>query len=359
MSRTHRFSGLALISLLALGVASCNKDEAPTSANTSPQLQPLLAHSTNNIIVVIYNRLDLAAGALAASAAALQANPSQPNLEAVRDAWRTARIPWENSEAFLFGPVETSGIDPSIDSWPVNEVDLNAVLSSSATLTKEYIDGLEGTLKGFHTIEYLIFGLNSNKQLNGFTAREFQYLVAVTTSLKGETARLATAWSPTSQNFGANLINAGQSGSIYVSQKAALQEIVTGMLTIADEVANGKINDPFVQRDVTLEESRFSANSKADFQDNIRGVQYMYTGSYNNQSGASVSDVVKFFDTNLDTRVRAAIQNAIDKIGAIPGTFTAAIFNDRPAVQEAQDAVRNLHQILESEVAALISNRIQ
>lgn len=357
MRHVSRRSGLVLISVLS--VVGCEKGDAPTASTTSPELQQLLAHATNNIIMTIYNNLDSAAEVLAASAATLQGNPTGPNLEAARTAWRTARVPWENSEAFLFGPVTTGGIDPAIDSWPVNEVDLKTVLSSSASLTKEYIDGLEGTLKGFHTIEYLIFGLDGSKQVNQFSPREFQYLVAAAQSLKGETARLAMAWNPSGQNFGANLINAGHTGSIYTSTKAAVQELLTGMITIADEVANGKINDPFSQQDVTLEESRFSANSKADFQDNIRGVLYMYTGSFNEQTGASVSDAVKYYDGDLDVRVRTAIRTAIDALGAIPGTFTSAIFNSPVAVQEAQGAVRDLHQILEAEVATLISERVQ
>jgi uncharacterized iron-regulated protein len=98
----------------------------------------------------------------------LHLHPTEANLANVRQAWREARVPWEKSEGFLFGPVDQQGIDPSIDSWPVNETDLDAVLESGQTLTKSYIDGLDGTLKGFHTIEYLLFGTSSNKQLNEF-----------------------------------------------------------------------------------------------------------------------------------------------------------------------------------------------
>ena len=52
-----------------------------------------------------------------------------------------ARIPWEQSEGF-FGPVDSKGIDPSIDST-VNVEDLNAVLNSKDSLTKEYVDLLK------------------------------------------------------------------------------------------------------------------------------------------------------------------------------------------------------------------------
>jgi uncharacterized iron-regulated protein len=344
--------------MLLAGAAGCKKDHVVEPGATL-DLGPVLTHTTTTVIVGTYERLDTTSGSLVVAVMDLQASPTAGALTAARNAWRTARVPWENSEAFLYGPVETEGIDPSIDSWPVNEVDLQAVLVGSAALTKEYIDGLEGTLKGFHTIEYLLFGTTGTKQVTDFTAREFQYLVAVAQSLRGETARLAHAWRPGGQNFAGNLINAGSAGSIYASKKAALQEVVNGMLTIADEVANGKINDPFVQRDVTLEESRFSANSKADFQDNIRGILYMYTGAYDGRTGASVSDVVKAHDGALDVQFRAAVQTAIEKIGAIPGTFTTAIFSNPTSVQDAQSSVRAVQQMLESSILPLVSTKVQ
>ena len=34
--------------------------------------------------------------------------------------WITAREPWETSEAFLFGPVADKGLDPNMDSWPLD-----------------------------------------------------------------------------------------------------------------------------------------------------------------------------------------------------------------------------------------------
>ena len=55
------------------------------------------------------------------------------------NAWVAARVPWEQSEGFLFGPVDTFGYDPAMDSWPVNRTDLDAVLASGQAFTPEYI----------------------------------------------------------------------------------------------------------------------------------------------------------------------------------------------------------------------------
>ncbi|MCC7244894.1 MAG: hypothetical protein IT269_04395 [Saprospiraceae bacterium] len=346
-----------LLALLTLGIliSSCKKeDDVVQSTDYSSVIQNI----GNDVILATYAELDAKTLELVAALTALENNPSQVNIDKARQAWRDARVPWEESEGFLFGPVDQQGIDPSIDSWPVNQPDLDAVLASPYTLTKDYIDGLDGTLKGFHTIEYLIFGLDGNKSFNDFTPREFEYLRACSQSLEGATRQLYYAWKPDQQNFIANILNAGQQGytAVYPSQKAVLEEIVNGLVVIADEVANGKINDPLSQQNINLEESRFSANSKQDFANNIRSIRNAYLGVYKNTTGVGLSSLIAAKNASLDAKLKQQIDEAINAIEGIQGTFTTAIFNDKTGVELAQQKVRNVQQTLESEVLPIISN---
>ncbi len=334
---------------------ACTKSpvETPTAAN----YKPILENIGKDVIVATYAEMHVQTTALQEALHVLKTTPNAANLLAAQQAWRNARRPWEESESFLFGPVEQQGIDPSIDSWPVNQTDLDAVLSDNATLNKTYIDGLAGTLKGFHTIEYLLFGNNSSKQVGDFTTRQFEYLSACGESLNSATEQLYFAWKPEKQNFVAKLIDAGDANNnTYFSQKAALQEIVNGMIQIADEVANGKINEPYSQLNLTLEESRFSANSKQDFADNIRSVKNLYLGVYKNTAGAGLSKLITEKNSALNTKTIAQINEAIAAIEAIEGTFSSAVFNAKPSVENAQQKVRALQQTLESEVAPIINN---
>jgi predicted lipoprotein len=353
MKNFQFFKSLSAACLCTGILAAC--DSKNDSPDTAYDFSAILKNLSENVITATYEDLDTKAGELSAAVTLLETNQDETSLEAARVAWRASRSPWEQSEGFLFGPVSTKGIDPAIDSWPVNTVDLDAVLASSAVLTKEYIDGLEGTLKGFHTIEYLLFGEDGSKSVSAFTDREFEYLIAVTQSLEGAVQELFESWSPAYENFAANVSDAGGEGSIYISQKSAMQEIINGMIGIADEVANGKIYDPLSTGDVTLEESRFSANSKADFQDNIRSIENLFEGIYF-EDAQGLSDYLLTIDTELEERVSSAIQQAITAIGDIPGTFTEAIFSDPASVEAAQTAVRDLQEILETEVKPLIDN---
>ncbi|MBK9963053.1 MAG: imelysin [Saprospiraceae bacterium] len=348
-------SFLLLLSFsLALILSSCGSD---TDDSQIADYKDVLQNISNDVILPTYEDLYDKTQLLVNTLTILEQNVSQVNLDASKQAWRDARVPWEQSEGFLFGPVDQQGLDPAIDSWPVNETDLDAVLNSNAVLTKDYVDGLDGTLKGFHTLEYLIFGKEGNKSIASFTQREFEYLRACSQSLHGATKALYFAWKPDQQNFIANVLRAGEPGnSVYPSQKSALQEIVTGMITIADEVANGKINEPFTTQNLTYEESRFSANSKKDFADNIQSIENAFLGVYKNASGLGISKIIKEKNELLDAKFRQQLDDAIRAIESIQGTFTTAVTNARPSIEFAQLKVRTVQQTLESEILPLISN---
>jgi uncharacterized iron-regulated protein len=356
---TSFLRSILLCALAATLVAGCS--DTPTSTTPPPTDQSVdegkvLSDVNLDVIVATYADLKARANTLADVVATLDADPTAANFAQAQQAWRDARRPWEQSEAFLFGPVETQGIDPGIDSWPVNKADLDAVLAGDATLSKEYIDGLEGTLKGFHTIEYLLFGQNASKTVEMLTKREREYLVGVTQSFYGAVSQLYQAWDPAGQDFGKNLRYAGTDSSAYSTRKSALQELLTGMIAICDEVGTGKIGDPYTQQDRSLEESQFSNNSNADFQDNIRSVKNVYLGTLDGTAGDGICKVVAAKDTALDARVRAEIDAAITAIGQMTPTFGEAISSNRAKVEAAQNAVLTVRTTLEQDVQPLILN---
>ena len=75
-----------------------------------------------------------------------------------------AREPWEKSEAFLFGPVDALGLDPNMDSWPLDQVAIVNILNSGNFDDLNWTDGesddeIEAAqnVRGFHTLEFLLF----------------------------------------------------------------------------------------------------------------------------------------------------------------------------------------------------------
>lgn len=332
----------------------CGSDDDDTDDSETYEAGTMLDNFANNVVLATYTALDNKAGELLDAVTTLAEDTTQANLEKAQQAWVATRTPWEQSEAFLFGPVDTQGLDPALDSWPVNQVDLEKVLDSDKSLTKEYVaDQLEDNVRGFHTIEYLLFREGDQRQASDISERELEYLVATTEYLKDSTSQLRLAWDPQGENFTNTVASAGEGNAVYPSQSSAVQEMVNGMITIADEVANGKISDPFNESDTTLVESQFSFNSISDFQDNIRGIQNVYLGNFVSD-GQGLNEFVNEKDTDLDSRFQKEVQMAIDSIGAIPDPFRDSITENRQSVQSAIEAVSTVQLTLEQDILPLV-----
>lgn len=319
----------------------------PADANAS--ISSIISSTGANVILNSYEDFADKARLLNDAMLNFKFTQTDDNLRTLQFAWRDSRQPWEQTEAYLFGPVDTQGIDPAIDSWPVNRIDLDSVLNSGATLDVPTVDGLEETTKGFHTIEYLIFGPTSTKTAADFTERELEYLISSTTLLHSEINKLADAWRPTAGNFLNELATAGRGSSTYQSEVAALQEFVNGLIVIADEVGASKLSDPFAETNPELVESQFSFNSLLDFEHNIRGIENIYLGRYLQKDGPGLNDLVRRNDTALDTEIRQKIDLAINGIQDIPFPFRDSISTTegRAAIETAISKVLDLKTLLD------------
>lgn len=353
-----RVFSLGLMAIAATAIVGCsNNDDSETVDTNEKVFTEVLTGVTSDVITATYNELNVKAKSLQTAVNALAATPNEANLSAVKAAWSATRAPWEESEGFLYGPVDTGGIDPAMDTWPVDVSAMNAILNSNQAITASLI-AANNEARGFHLIEFLVWGVDGNKTAAQLTAREIEYLKAATADLHNNTQILYDGWKTSGGNFGANFINVG-AGKNYPSHKAALEEIIEGLITIADEVGNGKIEDPLNSEGGTpnaeLEESRFSNNSKLDFANNMRSIQNVYLGDFNGNKSKGLTDIIAPKNAALDTEIKAKIAAAITAIEAIPGTFSNAIHNNRPAVTAAQQKVGELQLYLESTVKPYVA----
>ncbi len=316
----------------------------------------------DQVVVASYALLADRIAALGTAVDALAADPSQENLEAARQAWVDAREPWEQSEGFLFGPVDSWGYDPALDSWPVNRTDLDQVLASGDPLTTEYVGNLQPTQKGFHTIEYLLFGEDSVKPATEITAREIEYMQAVLGEMTQVAGDLELSWTTGVMGqapYRDVIATAGEAGNTaYPSLHAAAQQILDGMIGICDEVANGKIADPYDAHDPDLVESQFSFNSLLDFTDNLVGVRNVWTGGAEaaGTSGRGLADWVAEREPDLAARVDVEIQAGIDALALIPSPFRDSISDPEAydEIEAAQTAIQTLQATLEGDVVARV-----
>ncbi|MGC4069219.1 MAG: imelysin family protein [Polyangiaceae bacterium] len=153
--------------ILVLTLAACSSGGGTregSGALAEQDFSLILDSAVSDVIVPTYAALHDEATKLEACTAKLAEAATNDQLEACQKAWVAARKPWEQSEGFLFGPVADEGLDPALDSWPVDHQQLEALMDSSVELSADTItSNLGGGMKGFHTIEYLLWGQNHNR----------------------------------------------------------------------------------------------------------------------------------------------------------------------------------------------------
>ncbi len=147
--------------------------------NTDDVLQPILSTYVNAVVLPTYTDLKSANAALYAAAQAFAKNPSDEAFKACCNAWLNAREPWETSEAFLFGPVDALGLDPNMDSWPLDQNQIVEILNSGKFDNLTWGDGdsddeIEAvqSVRGFHTMEFLIFKDGQARKVDGGNSTE-------------------------------------------------------------------------------------------------------------------------------------------------------------------------------------------
>ena len=371
---------LIVLAGMTLSFAACGND------NDEPDVNPLDSKKTaiitqyvNAVVVPTYKSLADEANNLAALCEQLRQNPTQSKVDECCQTWIKARKYWELSEAFLYGAAADYNIDPHIDSWPLQKSQLDNILANSALITALDEEGagadafatLGYGLLGFHAVEYVLFRDGAARNVNDISEAELIYNAAVAQDLANQTVRLEASWAgmdnitsakqkqleefelEPSFNYGENMKNAGMTGNtLYKTQLAAMEQILTGASDISDEVGNTKITDPVNSGNVLDVESWYSWNSIADFTDNIRSVRNAYYGSLDGSVNSnSMAAYVNKIDATLDNNVRTAIDNALNEVSGMPAPFRNHL--SKSETQKAVDACNALLNALDAAIEGL------
>ena len=370
--------------LLTVGISSCNKTNETTDEANIETKDAIIKQYLNHTVYPTYGKLATHAEALVDDLKTLKANMTQANLEKACASFLEARHWWEMSEAFLFGAASDFGIDPHIDSWPLDETEFNRLMNNPGML--EDLDTEDGAivarerlgnaLLGFHGLEYVLFRDGQARPVDEINNDMMIYAVAVAGDLRNSCFQLEVSWNndapqahqdlmevlelnttlANGNTYGENMTLAGQAGSTYSTRTQALQAILDGCIDIADEVGTSKIGKPHTGEDPTYVESPYSQKSIRDFYDNITSIQNAYMGGLEGErdSDLSVHNFVKDINAELDTKVVAAITNALEKIDNMAAPFVSH-YSDASAGR-AMEACQELSDVLD-EAKATLNNK--
>lgn len=354
-----KISIITLLCIAAVAAAGCKKVSSATNTDNALETQ-ILVDFPANLANPNYLDIETKAGIMRDAAAVLIATPNDVNLKATQNAWKNTRAAWESCEGYLFGPVEDFNYDPTMDDWPVNKTDLDALLASSNALAIADIDALGTTLKGFHAIEYVIYGVGGTKKASQITEREKTYLSSLTQSLYNTTKQLRNSWDPAQTgNFTVQVTTAGKGSTRFTTRKAFFLALAGSMADICNEVADSKMQTPLAAQDSTLDESSFSHNSIADFTNNIKGVLNAYLSTYNGTSGHSLSELVKAKNASLDSKIQSQVNTAIASFNGITVSYEKAIYTQKNAIKTTQTAIHTVKETLEGDLVDFINANIK
>ena len=368
-------SALIVATVVAVSMVAVGCRHGSGELVNEKQVQ-VIEQYVDNTIAPTYTNLAAYTDQLVGELETFKASHSQSDLNKACETFLLARSWWEKSEAFLFGAASDFGIDPHIDSWPLDVDAFDNLMNSPnmlAALAGEDGDVVAGeqlgnALLGFHGIEYILFSNGQVRNASEITDMQMVYAVAVAGDLRNRCFQLEVSWigdaAPKAHadmveelelnstvnsgdySYGENLKKAGNPGSTYASSVSGLMAIIDGCKTIADEVGTSKIGKPFNGEDPNYIESPYSQKSVEDFYNNILSIQNAYYGGIEGQRNDKLSlhAYVKKMDKALDTEVEEAINNALAKIDAMPRPFVNNYTN--PANGEAIEACQNLDEVL-------------
>jgi putative iron-regulated protein len=317
---------------------------------------------------------------------ALLANPSEATLNAARERWRAARIPYGHSEAFRFygGPIDAeNGPEGQLNGWPLDENHIDAVVTDKYNaapglniigdakrfpeITPELIaeqneaGGEKNIASGYHAVEFLLWGQDWNNPpesagqrpytdfvpqgdpATDVNARRGKYLKAASTLIVSDLESVAAQWRDSKEpNYRTTFIT----GDVYTS----LKRMFTGIAALSEvEMAGERMNVPLLSSDQEEEQSCFSDLTADELRANAAGIESVYFGRYKRLDGSTVSgpslaDLVKAKDARAAEEIEARLTRTREALGEVKSPFDREILTEnvegRARMQAAIDSLR-------------------
>lgn len=168
MSSRFTWKPLALVISASVVLTACNQSEAEQlSTNARPAQAAEQSAASQQAVTpqqVAVHYADLAhatyrdslitAQALQQAIVRLLAEPTDANLQAARDAWIQARVPYQQSEVFRFGNAVVDDWEGQLNAWPLDEGMIDYVKEADY----QYELGNEGALANIIANESLQVG---------------------------------------------------------------------------------------------------------------------------------------------------------------------------------------------------------
>ncbi|WP_442918246.1 imelysin family protein [Magnetococcus sp. PR-3] len=339
------------------------KQHMPASI-TAPKAEQVLSHYAD-LAHAMYQDALLTAEGLQGAVKQLVAQPTQGNLIAARSAWKLARVPYQQTEAYRFGNAIVDAWEGKVNAWPLDEGLIDYVANSygdesdenpqytanlianpklmvngqvvdATNITKKLLaetlhemEGVEANVAtGYHAIEFLLWGqdlngtaagagnrpatdFDTNNCTGGNCDRRGAYLKVATELLIDDLAWMTEQWT-----------DKGQARQVLLKgdHKEGIVTILTGMGSLSyGELAGERMKLGVMLHDPEEEHDCFSDNTHYSHYYDALGIRNVYTGSYRRIDGSllkgpSLSQLVAAKDVGVDLMLRTKLNITLEKM---------------------------------------------
>ena len=407
------FYSMAVL-VMGLAFTACSSDDDNKDDNKLAEkeqaMQAITNQYVNNVIFPIYKSLASQTSTLfdqlvEAKDKFRAGTLTQGDIDKLCETFITARSAWEQSESFLYGAATDFGIDPHIDTWPLDRTALAKALSSVEII--EDLDDLdEGGIDnaralvgeqqlGFHGIEFIIFRNGKNRSLSAlqgieddeaFAGRnitgeqELVFAAAVAGDLRDKCFQLEVSWlgeqAPKAHqerveacefpctvaggeaSYGDNMLNATKAGSTLASWRGVMSTIlVAGCSGICAEVAGQKIGQAYLGTDPDYIESPYSQRSYFDFFDNISSIQYSLYG--NQGTTVNVNSIMAYlqkYNATMAADLKTKLDAALTALSTAKAGTPFVLDSHSTNAKAAMDAINALDDTLNEAASWIAAN---
>lgn len=333
-----------------------------------------------NIAAAKYGDSLTTAQTLQSAVNALVDTPTAEALQAAKEAWLAARVPYQQTEVYRFGNAIVDDWEGKVNAWPLDEglidyvdvsyggpsdentlaalnivaspkfmlsgteIDATNITPSLLAETLHEADGVEANVAtGYHAIEFLLWGqdLNGhgvgagNRPWTDYAAQDIctndncdrrgEYLIAATDLLVSDLEYMSAQWSH----------DGAARAALDENTDAGLAAILKGMGSLSyGEVAGERMRLGVMLNDPEEEHSCFADNTHNDHYYDGLGVQNIYRGEYIRVdgtlvSGPSLSDLVTETDPALDAEMQAKLSTTMMSLGRIKTAAEAGFAYDQ------------------------------
>lgn len=333
--------------------------------SAAPTQQAVLEHYAD-LAQAMYQDSLTTAKALQKAVDTLIAQPTDKNLAAARAAWKAARVPYMQTEAYRFGNAIVDDWEGKVNAWPLDEglidyVDAsygsesdenpfytaNVIANKMVMVGGEHIDagkitkdviaslqeagGVEANVAtGYHAVEFLLWGqdlhgtgpgagerpvtdFDTKKCTHGNCDRRAAYLKAATDLLVDDLDWMVKQWAKGGEAR-KTVIDGGDEG---------LATILTGMGSLSyGELAGERMKLGLMLHDPEEEHDCFSDNTHFSHYYDALGIRNVYTGTYvradgSKLTGPAIADLVAAKSPEADKALRQGLDNTLAKMQAI------------------------------------------